>query len=109
MLTGVVVAGVLSFAAAFGAPVAGATAADDAFLSALKTLNIPIASDEAAIGIGHNVCTTVDAGKIEPARTLRGMLSTLQGQGLSKSQAANLVWAAVRSYCPENTALVGGR
>jgi hypothetical protein len=106
-LAGVLTAFVLSSTAAFAAPVAQATPSDDAFLAALKTLNIPTASDDAAIKIGHDVCTAVDAGKVEPAKTLRGMLSAFMNQGLTKNQAANLIWSAVGAYCPENTSLVG--
>lgn len=98
---------VVASTAALAAPVAHATPSDDAFLAALKTLNIPTASDDAAIKIGHDVCTAVDAGKVEPARTLRGMLSAFMNEGLTKAQAANLIWAAVGAYCPEDTSLVG--
>lgn len=105
--TRAIAACVLVFTAALTAPLASASPADDAFVSALKTLNVPTASDDAAIQIGHNVCAAVDAGKIEPAPTVRGLRSALVSQGLTKSQAINVIWAAVDSYCPENRALVG--
>ncbi len=83
------------------------SAQDQQFLSVVTQLNVPVNSDGDAIAIGHEICNAVDAGKIQPASTVRGVMSRLQGQGLSKGQAANLVWGAVAAYCPQYNSIVG--
>ncbi len=87
--------------------VADVTAQDQQFLTVVEQLNVPVNSDEDAIAIGQEICKTVDAGRIQPARTVRGVLGRLQGQGLDKGQAANLVWGAVAAYCPQYGSIVG--
>jgi hypothetical protein len=86
---------------------ADVTPQDQKFLETVKQLEVPVQSDEDAIAIGHEICKAVDAGKIEPARTVRGVMSRLQGQGLEKKQAVNLVWGAVAAYCPQFSSIVG--
>ncbi|MCP9270739.1 DUF732 domain-containing protein [Mycolicibacterium arenosum] len=83
------------------------SAQDQQFLDVVKQLNVPVNSDADAITIGRDICTAVDAGKIQPASTVRGVMSRLQAQGLDKGQAANLVWGAVAAYCPQYRAIVG--
>ena len=83
------------------------TPQDQQFLKVVEQLNVPVNSDADAIAIGQEICKAVDAGKIEPARTVRGVMGRLQGQGLDKGQAANLVWGAVASYCPQYSSIVG--
>jgi Protein of unknown function (DUF732) len=101
-------------AAAITASMAGApsawsdvTAQDQQFLKVVEQLNVPVNSDEDAIAIGQEICKAVEAGRIEPARTVRGVMGRLQGQGLNKGQAANLVWGAVSAYCPQYSSIVG--
>lgn len=107
-LAGVLTAAALWSGAAFAAPVAGAnTPADEKYLDLVAQLEIPVASDEAAINIGNEICTMLDAGRIEPHRTVRGVLSRLMSQGLSKGQAANLMWGATGTYCPQFSNIVG--
>jgi hypothetical protein len=48
----------------------------------------------------------MDAGRVEPVRTVRGLLGGLQNQGLDKGKAANLVRGAVVTYCPQYGSLV---
>ena len=86
---------------------ADVSAQDQQFLEVVKHLNVPVNSDEDAIAIGQEICKAVEAGRIEPARTVRGVVGRLQNQGLQKGQAANLVWGAVAAYCPQYRALVG--
>jgi hypothetical protein len=80
---------------------------DQQFLKVVEQLNVPVNSDADAIAIGQEICKAVDAGKIQPASTVRGVMSRLQGQGLNKGQAANLVWGAVAAYCPQYSSIVG--
>jgi hypothetical protein len=104
------VVAVLAFGAAMaaGIPTAGAiTAEDQHFIDFVEQLNIPTNSPEETIQVGREVCNTVAAGQVEPARTVRGMVSTLTGKGLEKGQAVGFIRAAVATYCPQYTAIVG--
>lgn len=99
----------LAAAMTFGIAPAHASVEDDRFLAIVEELGVPTNSPEEAVQVGHQICDTVAAGKIEPARTLRGMMSQLMAKGLDKGQSANLVWGAVGIYCPQYSALVGRR
>lgn len=103
--------GVLSaFAAAvvIGMPAAGAISDEDQrFVDYVQEINVPTNSPEETIQVGREVCRTMDAGQLEPARTVRGMVSTLTAKGLAKGQAVQFIRAAVATYCPHYTAIVG--
>ena len=91
-----------------GAPAAHATAQDDQFYKIVQDLGIPSNSAEEAGTVGRGVCDAVDKGKIEPARTVRGIMNQLMTKAdISKGQAANLVWGAVSVYCPQFSSIVG--
>ena len=90
------------------APSAGAiTEQDQHFVDYVKQLNIPTNSPDEAIQVGREVCTTMDAGRVEPASTVRSMVGTLTSKGLEKGQAVQFIRAAVGTYCPQYTAIVG--
>lgn len=98
----------LAAAAAFGVAPAHADAQDDQFFTIVKDLNIPTTSAEEAGQVGRGVCEALTKGKIEPARTVRGVISQLRNQaGIDKHQAANLVRGAVKVYCPQNAPFIG--
>jgi hypothetical protein len=102
-----VAAAAIASGMAFGIAPAHASVEDDRYLAIVEELKIP-GSPEAAIQVGHEICNAVEAGKIEPARTVRGVISHLMNQaGINKGQAANLVRGAVSVYCPQYTSLVG--
>ena len=86
---------------------ADVTAQDQQFLDIVEQLEVPVNSDEDAIKIGREVCQSMDAGRVEPVRTVRGLVGGLQNQGLDKGKAANLVRGAVVTYCPQYGSLVG--
>ncbi|MBJ7386630.1 MAG: DUF732 domain-containing protein [Mycolicibacterium sp.] len=86
---------------------ADVTPQDQQFLDVVKQLEVPVNSDEDAIKIGREVCQSMDAGRVEPVRTVRGLVTGLQNQGLDKGKAANLVRGAVATYCPQYGSLVG--
>lgn len=86
---------------------ADVTAQDQQFVDIVKKLEVPVNSDEDAIKIGREVCQSMDAGRVEPVRTVRGLVTGLQNQGLDKGKAANLVRGAVATYCPQYGSLVG--
>lgn len=101
-------AAMLTASVAFGAAPAHADTQDDQFFTFVKELNIPTNSAEEAGQVGRGVCDALTKGKIEPARTVRGVISQLMSQaGIDKHQAANLVRGAVRVYCPQNAPFVG--
>ncbi len=90
-----------------GMPPAGAiTDEDQRFVDYVEAIKVPTKSPEETIQIGREVCQQMDAGKVEPAPTLRGMVSTLTGKGLEKGQAVQFIRAAVATYCPQYTAIV---
>ncbi len=91
-----------------GAPAASAiTAEDQHFVDFVEELKIPTNSPEETIQVGREVCNTLSAGQLEPARTVRGMVNTLTGKGLEKGQAVGFIRAAVATYCPQFSAIVG--
>ncbi|MDH6198820.1 hypothetical protein M2272_005480 [Mycobacterium frederiksbergense] len=99
---------VLTVATAFSIAPAHADSQDDRFLTIVEQLGIPTNSAEEAGTVGRGVCDAVEKGKIEPARTVRGIIGQLQAKaGISKGQAAKLVWGAVSVYCPQYSAIVG--
>lgn len=101
-------ASAIGAAMTLGVAPAHATPEDDRFYSIVKDLNIPTSSAEEAGQVGRGVCAAVDKGKIEPARTVRGIISQLMNQaGIDKGQAAHLVWGAVSVYCPQYSSIVG--
>ncbi len=105
-LVATIAAGSLSVAITFGCGSAHASPEDDAFVSIVKQLNIPVASPDDAIQVGRGICSAMDAGKVEPAPTIRGIVSRLTSQGLEKGQSVGLLRGAVSVYCPEYSALV---
>jgi len=99
-------AAIFGVAIAFGYGSAHATAEDDAFIGIVKQLDIPVPSPDEAVQVGHGICTAMDAGKIEPAPTVRGIISSLKSKGLDKAQSVGLLRSAISVYCPRYTALV---
>ncbi len=101
---------VAAFGAALvtGMPAAAAiTDEDQRFVDYVAEIKVPTNSPDEAIQVGHEVCQTMDSGRLEPAPTLRGMVGTLTAKGLEKGQAVQFIRAAVATYCPQYTAIVG--
>lgn len=96
----------LSVAFTFGYGSAHATPEDDAFISIVKELDIPVPSSDDAIQVGRGICSAMDAGRIEPAPTIRGVISSLKSKGLDKGQSVGLLKGAISVYCPQYRALV---
>lgn len=101
-----VVATGLTVAITFGYGSAHASPEDDAFLSIVKQLNIPVNSPDDAVQVGRQICTAMEKGAIEPAPTIRGVISTLRSKGFDKGQSVGLLRGAVSVYCPQYTPLV---
>ncbi|KWX24686.1 hypothetical protein AFM11_08435 [Mycolicibacterium wolinskyi] len=101
-------AAALAAAMTLGIAPAHATPEDDKFFAIVKELGVATNSPEEAGTVGRGVCDAVDKGKIEPARTVRSIMNQLMNQaGIDKGQAANLVWGAVKVYCPQYSSIVG--
>jgi hypothetical protein len=97
----------LSVAMTFGLGSAQATPDEDAaFVAIVKQLNIPMPDPDQAIQVGQGVCTAMDSGRIEPAPTIRGIISTLTSKGLDRGQAVGFLRGAISVYCPQYTPLV---
>jgi hypothetical protein len=96
----------LSVAITFGSGSAHATPEDDAFIGIVKQLDIPMPSTDDAVGVGRGICSAMDAGRIEPAPTIRGVISSLMSKGLDKGQSVGLLRGAISVYCPQYTSLV---
>ena len=96
----------LGVAVTFGYGSAHAEPEDDAFISIVKQLNIPVPSTDDAIQVGRGICSALDAGRVEPAPTVRGVVSSLRSKGLDKGQSVGLLRGAVSVYCPQYRALV---
>jgi hypothetical protein len=96
----------LSVAITFGCGSAHATPEDDAFIAIVKQLNIPVPSTDDAVQVGRGICSALDAGKVEPAPTVRGVVNSLRSKGLDKGQSVGLLRGAVSVYCPQYRALV---
>jgi hypothetical protein len=105
-LVATIAAASLSVANTFGYGSAHATPEDDAFVSIVKQLNIPVPSSDDAIQVGRGICSAMDAGRIEPAPTIRGVISSLRSKGLDKGQSVGLLRGAISVYCPQYSALV---
>ena len=105
MVAAIAAAG-LSVAITFGTGSAHATPEDDAFIGIVKQLNIPVPSPDEAVQVGRGICSAMDAGRVEPAPTVRGVVSSLRSKGLDKGQSVGLLRGAVSVYCPQYTALV---
>jgi hypothetical protein len=95
-----------SLAVIFGSGLAHATPEDDAFVGIVKQLNIPVPSPDEAVQVGRGICSALDAGRIEPAPTIRGVVNSLRSKGLDKGQSVGLLRGAVSVYCPQYSALV---
>lgn len=103
-----IAAAAISGAVALGVPSAGATSdLDQRFLEIVQQLDVKTNSPEEAVQIGRQICNTLEAGQVEPARTVRAVLSQLMAQGLEKGKAANLMRGAVSVYCPRYGSFVG--
>jgi hypothetical protein len=94
MTMGKVLAGALGALALALAPVANATPADDQFLSVLSAQGIP-GDHGQLIADGHAACDAYGtAGMV-------GLQMQIMGLGMSNGQAASVIMAGIRAYCPE--------
>lgn len=96
--------------AAGGLPVAAADDPDERFEAAVAALGIPTSAGSDVAAVGHQICDMLTAnlaGAVNPVPAVRGVVSTLQNKGLSRSQAGGLLRAAVVIYCPQQGPTIG--
>jgi len=98
------------FSALAGAASADAQTPDEAFAQAVASLGIQTAPNADLPKVGHQVCdmlTTGVTGNPNPVPAVRGVVTTLANNGMSRAQAAGLMKASVAIYCPQHGRLVG--
>ena len=104
------VLGVVWLGAVGAAQPAAAETDDQRFADLVATLKIPTTPDDDLPAVGHRICDTLTSGlasNVNPVPTVRGVVSMLQANGLSRRQAAGLMKASVAIYCPQHTAVMG--
>jgi Protein of unknown function (DUF732) len=92
------------------APSAAAETDDERFADLVAQLQIPTNADDDLPAVGHRICDTLTSGlasNVNPVPTVRGVVSMLQSNGLSRRQAGGLMKASVAIYCPQHTAVMG--
>lgn len=98
------------FAMFAGAATAHAQTIDEAFTKAVTEMGITLAPDIEAPAIGHRVCEMLTGGLTgnpNPVPVVRGVITTLASDGISKEQAGSLTKVSVAAYCPQYSRLVG--
>jgi hypothetical protein len=80
------------------APTADADSADDPFLSALRSKGISVASPQAAIIAGHEVCDELDLGR-QPSDVATDVT---KNSNLDGYRAGYFVGASIAAYCPKH-------
>ena len=106
----VAVIAVACLSAIGAAPSAAAETDDERFADIVNQLQIPTSADDDLPAVGHRICDTLTSGlasNVNPVPTVRGVVSMLQANGLSRRQAAGLMKASVAIYCPQHTAIMG--
>ena len=92
-------AGVLGMAALFAVGTANATsAADEQFLSLLRQQGISADNPQAAINVGHNVCSALGQGTTP--RDISAQLVSANSD-MSQQDSLNFIVDSVQSYCPQ--------
>lgn len=108
--TSALAAAILGSSVLFGAATAYATPQDDQFTEIVSALGVPVESPEQSVKLGHDVCTLLTQGGAQgpnPVPVVRGVVGRLTNAGMNKGQAANVMRAAVKLYCPEFGSIVG--
>ena len=76
---------------------AGASTADDAFITEMRGLGVTFTSPQEAIKEGHQVCRELAAGKTGTDVATEVLSQT----DLTTKQAASFVVGATKAYCPQ--------
>lgn len=93
----------LGLAALASAATAGASSADDTFITVISEEGIEPPSAEEAIGVAHDVCAVIDdGGDLFDAITAVSDYTELEFE-----DSAFFVGASIATYCPEHEAVIG--
>jgi hypothetical protein len=92
------VAGLLTIAAAFGAPPAEADAhQDDEFIDSLNHAGVDFGQPGNAMAVGESVCPML----AQPGGSFAGAVSSIRHQGMSPRMAQVFTTIAIQTYCPQ--------
>ena len=92
------VAGLLTVAAAFGAPPAEADAhQDDDFIDSLNHAGVDFGQPGNAMAVGESVCPML----AQPGGSFAGAVSSIRHQGMSPRMAQVFTTIAIQTYCPQ--------
>jgi Protein of unknown function (DUF732) len=92
------VAGLLTVAAAFGAPPAEADAhQDDDFIDSLNQAGVDFGQPGNAMAVGESICPML----AQPGGSFAGAVSSIRRQGMSPRMAQAFTTIAIQTYCPQ--------
>ena len=91
------VAGLLTIAAAFGAPPAEADPNDDGFIDALNHAGVDFGQPGNAMAVGESICPML----AQPGGSFAGAVSSIRSRGMSPAMAQMFTTIAIQSYCPQ--------
>jgi hypothetical protein len=92
------VAGLLTVAAAFGAPPAEADPNnDDNFIDALNHAGVDFGQPGNAMAVGESICPML----AQPGGSFAGAVSSIRSRGMSPAMAQMFTTIAIQSYCPQ--------
>jgi hypothetical protein len=95
------VAGLLTVAAAFGAPPAEADPnSDDNFIDALNHAGVDFGQPGNAMAVGESICPML----AQPGGSFAGAVSSIRSRGMSPAMAQMFTTIAIQSYCPAEMA-----
>ena len=93
------------------AATASAQTQDEKFVDAVNSLGIETAATPDELpAVGQRVCdmlTTGLVGNPNPVPAVRGVVTTLSGNGMSREQAVGLMRASSAIYCPQFARFMG--
>ena len=92
----------LGLAALASAATAGATVADDTFITVITDQGIEPPSTEEAIGVAHDVCAVIDDG----GDLVDAITEVFDYTELDFEDSAFFVGASIATYCPEHEGLI---
>jgi len=98
LAAGLVLVVALLSLAEVAAPTARADGVDDAFLTAVKSHGINVASPQSAIIAGHKVCDELDEGR-QKSDVANDVMSN---SNLDGYRAGYFVGASIAAYCPRH-------
>jgi Protein of unknown function (DUF732) len=92
----------IGLAALASAATAGATVADDTFITVITDQGIEPPSADEAISVAYDVCAVIDDG----GDLLDAITSVSDYTDLDFENSAFFVGASIATYCPEHEALI---